>query len=391
LALKVKLFANRQGYNCWLQVTVAGQLLRHILSFYTVNQVAMVSNISTIFLTVLTILGFSMGASANKPNKCAQALMRLETPLSKIEVLLYTEKDANLLVAKILKENLRFHLLNLEAQARFYMTSDESNMSKVLKIIKEFEDAIGRYSYSVEVLSVIKEISADKKLIQTFELIEQQERKKIIAFLKVEGWLAADHKIFKKLRKYLQRSRLPNDKNERDYLANEISKYIYKVHKKVKNNEYDAEEIETGVHELRRHLRWISLYLKASESYVALNHDIKPIEKYAPLYDKLKDSPYVQFVANTYENPIIVPTTLLMAVVDYIAQLNEVKDVGLFWQTIEEVVREKRVSVDLKQLKKRLDARTKEADSVAVTNRILNEMRETKLLKIFAEYIENQI
>jgi len=352
--------------------------------------------VNTFVLFILLLSGAS--AQANTDGKeCARLLSRFETPLNKLESLLQSETSPALLVDKIMAVNGRTFLFDLEAEARIYMNADKKKMKAVLKTFKKLEDALGQYDFWLELEKKLIKVAADARILQKQTAKTLTEKNKLIRFLKANDWInssarpAAQKLHFVGLRAKIYKADLPNANKDRQYVLAVLQDYIKSLHKAVKDGEYDPNEVESGIHELRRDLRWISIYIKNNEDMVLLDKTSVPIEQYRPLIKSMKDNPYVQLKKPTHENPIVVPFSLFAALVDIIGRLGQVKDFGLFWGTIEHEIADWRLRVDKNQLKEKLQAEYAGLEPAATAAAILEELRETKLLKEFAGFLKDQI
>jgi len=146
-------------------------------------------------------------------------------------------------------------------------TTDDSFSSKLHKIFKKLEDELGKIDYYI---SLERELSANQNISEN-----------AIGYFrkKLEKNLEKFNKKLKKKNFYEKELKQLETLDKTDY--NDKAFWIL-VHEQIKTEIMQAEEffnkheegfteMETQVHELRRKLRWISIYAQALQGRIVLN------------------------------------------------------------------------------------------------------------------------
>lgn len=225
------------------------------------------------------------------------------------------------------KNNFRTPLFMLEALTRVYQKiADKKIFEKLNKHFKSGEDLIGEidfFYYYAEILEDEK-VKADltKKAVD-----KEEEYNKLLA---KKDWL--NGKRIKKIREKI--SDIPNlDIEEetakiKDFYKNEIAEIISFS----KTSDFKFEDIEDDVHEIRRDLRWLSIYPQAFLGLFkyADNQEKQPeyIQKY--LTDNIVNSPYNVFPTTlNFNDHILINKDYFFALSWVIDAIGDLKDEGL--------------------------------------------------------------
>ncbi len=255
-----------------------------------------------------------------------------ELQLTKIAVLLKEATRQNNPAMWLFLNDLRTPMFMLEALARIYMkVYDSKDLKKCKEQFKAIEDALGAIDHYA---AFAKELAKDTKIPATvIDYLKEQTDKKVIelnAILKDENWLNE-----KKLDKISDTINNTNWKEEEKEISG-ISKFYLKAIKKVEEfvNEtgYEFDNVEEDVHELRRKLRWLSIYPQALQGvFQYKKSNTKPtanLEKY--LTEEIIESPYNIIPATIpIQSPLHISKNYFLALSWTIAELGKSKDEGL--------------------------------------------------------------
>ncbi len=170
---------------------------------------------------------------------------------------------------------------------------------------------------------------------------------------KVEGWLEANDWIphahlppegdvalrAHQLGALLADLEWPGRKKERKRLVAFLPERLRKMHAGAL--ELDMNDLEGGLHELRRNVRWFSIYAAALEGALCLDARAAPPPKWDRyLLPEIVNSPFAALPAPDPEtDPIVIPTPLFHALSWLIADLGAVKDRAQWSETIESGLR----------------------------------------------------
>lgn len=244
------------------------------------------------------------------------------------------------------KNNARTPLFMLEALCRIYSAvNGKKPFNKINMHVKAFEDAIGQidlYDYFANEFKENAEIDVHAR--EYFYNKTQEQVDSLNAYLVKEGWLGPAALRVKKIREKLSKIAWPNDKKEikaiHDFYETAIEE-INTFYQKYKNGFTDLEE---QVHELRRMLRWLSIYAHALRGAVQLI-DTGNKNEQAGIYitDAVEKSPYNKLPEvgdNRYV--LLMDKTTFFIISGLIDKLGTLKDDGLRILLLAEAIQQSR-------------------------------------------------
>ncbi len=99
---------------------------------------------------------------------------------------------------------------------------------------------------------------------------------------------------------------------------------------KIESTPYDMNELEDGIHELRRHLRWFPIYAESLNGLFQLDDTHNPVKAYEPLLQEgIATSKYVNLPAGDREkDPINISKSLYCGLMQLTLDLGALKDAG---------------------------------------------------------------
>ncbi len=244
------------------------------------------------------------------------------------------------------KNNARTPLFMLEALCRIYAVVNEKKpFTKINTRLKILEDAIGQidlYDYFANEFSQQPEIDAHAK--EYFYKKTEQHVDSLNAYLVKEGWVGPKPVRIKKIREKLKETKWLNDKKEIKAIYDfyEIAiEDINSFYEKYKNGFTDLEE---QVHELRRMLRWLSIYAHALRGIVQLidtGYGIDNSSGY--ITDAVEKSPYNKLPeAGNNRYVLLLDKTIFLNMSGLIDQLGTQKDNGLRILLLAEAIQQSR-------------------------------------------------
>lgn len=240
----------------------------------------------------------------------------------------------------------------LEGLYRVYVGCDGGRFDKGLSQVKRLEDTLGRVDYCRAMHAAAVEarlpVDAIAWLAQRVKGAEKALGKRI-----AKRWRPdADGRIrgVAKLVERLEAAPLDDEAADRTYLALTIADEMDRVGRR----QYDLDELEAGVHEFRRDIRWFPIYFTALDGFAALDDTLNPIEAYESLLkDPAAESPYARLAASPDEpDPVRLSRSLYVANTKWIAELGDLKDRG---QTIEGLAHALRESGTVRKRSKATD------------------------------------
>ncbi|MBS1175299.1 MAG: hypothetical protein H6R05_1430 [Burkholderiaceae bacterium] len=239
----------------------------------------------------------------------------------------------------LLTHDARTPLFYLQGMTRVLM--HEHNPKKMRRLnewFKKMEDALGAMDYYTNIL---KDFKSNRKIPQTIkhDLIEKLKSATAnLNTLLVElGWLGENANRVQKVHQYNQEMDWLGQKNVLLALKNRYQSDIRSIARHMKR---PIEEIERDVHELRRDVRWLSIYPQAFKGFVnmqTVESIPESLLKYAT--PETIDSPYNQLAHVANINKVLYLNTHAYYAMSWlIAQLGVLKDSGLRLLTLAELL-----------------------------------------------------
>ena len=242
------------------------------------------------------------------------------------------------------KHDARTPLFMLEGLAKMY--SAFHNKKKFLKIKAHFkllEDTLGTIDYYD---NICKDIRGNKKIpaaIVTY--LQAQTREKIQSLneqLMAEGWLTKENNRIQKIRNKLAGANWLKEENEVIAINEFYGEAIYEITEFVQSAAFIFKNIESDVHELRRKLRWLSIYPQALRGCIQLNTGSSipnSLKKYLTkeithsFFNKMPD-------AGDATTLLLLEKNYFYALSWMIAELGKIKDNGLHVIAIKEALQQ---------------------------------------------------
>ncbi|MBK7963919.1 MAG: hypothetical protein IPK10_00430 [Bacteroidetes bacterium] len=231
------------------------------------------------------------------------------------------------------KQNARNNFFDLEAAFRiFRKTHSEEVAAPLLEIYKSAEDALGKFDFVKESGSeILKTGNLSEEIKKTVLLQEKKAQIELKQFLLREKWLpdatekATDHLDRMKNILEVDSSDFRNDFIK--FLKNSTSK----IDAEYRKGELDPHLIEEGIHEIRRKLRWISIYAKIAGGFIQTQSFKKVSQEYDKyLTPEVISSPFTKLPKCPKEvEPIFIKHENFLALSWMIQALGDLKDKGL--------------------------------------------------------------
>jgi hypothetical protein len=218
----------------------------------------------------------------------------------------------------------------LEGLARLYAQAHNKKLfTKIKDKAKELEDALGWldfYYHYYQVFSKNRKLSAEVKAYFTKKLEQSQET--CLKLLKKEEWLNGDR--IKKIRKQLKYADWKEEAVEVELFSGIYRSEANEILQFLRDHEFHFADMEHDVHELRRKLRWLSIYPQALQGVVKLIHKSKDKNALVQYHtEAILTSPYNQFQpSKKLAAHLKLGKPQFFALSWLIAELGELKDKG---------------------------------------------------------------
>lgn len=268
---------------------------------------------------------------------------RFDYFLNQLEKLLVQANKQKNPALWLYQNNARTPLFMLEGLAKLY--SGIHNKKKFEKIKADFkllEDALGAIDYYD---SFAKEFTVNKKIPKTVTTYMQaQSREKIQSLneiLKEKKWLDEDNSRIKRINKKLGKAEWQSEKEDVKSIQAYYITAINKILEFINEKDFLFTNVEDDVHELRRKLRWLSIYPQALRGCIQLSNSKTVTPKFLSKYltKEITGSKYnVMPDAGVQQYFLLLDKNRFYALSWMIDELGNLKDNGLRAEVIKEAL-----------------------------------------------------
>lgn len=237
------------------------------------------------------------------------------------------QNDLDGLVEHLMKVDLRRQVFLLEGIGKVYERRyDEAGEAG--EAAKELEDELGDLSAARTNLAYAQQVKAPADVIAHLTKEEGDAKKELKKILS-KSWLPDDKgriPALKELTENWGEAKWDDYAADKKYLRKELVRRLVKL----SDTSFDMSQLETGIHELRRQLRWFPIYTEATNGMIQLDETKNPVKHYKPMLQvKLAKSKYVDLPDDSREvDAIRISKSLYTAVMQLTLDLGGVKDAG---------------------------------------------------------------
>ncbi len=274
-----------------------------------------------------------------------KGLSRFEYYLNQLQDLLTKAAKQKNPALWLYQNNARTPLFMLEGLAKLYSgLHNKKKFSKIKEHFKLLEDALGAIDYYD---AFAKQFSINKNIPSTVtSYLQAQTREKIQRLnelLTEEKWLGSEDSRITKIRKKLKKADWLKPAAETDGIEKFYGKAIYEITEFTQQRKFHFENVEADVHELRRKLRWLSIYPQALQGCIQVSSNKKAVAKTLTKYltKEIINSPF-NILPNAGSNThfLLLNKNYFLALSWMIAALGRLKDSGLGVIAIKEALQQ---------------------------------------------------
>ena len=251
------------------------------------------------------------------------------------------------------QKNPALWLFNHDARTPFFMLEglaklysgihNPKRFDKLKEQFKLMEDGLGQVDYYQSLSRSFahkKQIPKENKLYIKHRLTQSTEQ--LDALLIEKGWLSDNHKRIKRISKRLKKADWLNPREEVKAFSEFYKSSIRNIYEFVDETQGHFDNVEEDVHELRRKLRWLSIYpqaLQGTVQYADNSETSAHLNKY--LTKEIVNSPFNKLpesAGNTYS--LNLNKNYFLSLSWMIAELGRYKDEGLLITGLCEAMKE---------------------------------------------------
>lgn len=240
------------------------------------------------------------------------------------------------------RQNIRTPIFMLEGLAKLYSgLHNRKKFGKLKEHFKTLEDLLGAIDYYD---AFAKEFTANKKIpaaITGYMQAQMREKVQNLNEILVEkSWLQDSNRRMIKIRNLLSEVDWKNDKSEMEAIKTFYGTSIYSIVEFANAKKFQFSNVEADVHELRRKLRWLSIYAQAMRGCIQLAAGTsvpKHLKKY--LTPEITGSPFnIMPDAGDNRRFLVLEKNHFYSLSWLIAELGKLKDNGLKLVAIKEAL-----------------------------------------------------
>ncbi|UAY51364.1 hypothetical protein [Ferruginibacter albus] len=264
--------------------------------------------------------------------------------LSKLEVLLNKATSQKNPALWLYRNNARTPLFMLEALSRAYAAMyPEFKFSKLDARFKVLEDALGAIDYYD---AFAKEFAINKAIpapvLTYLQAMTREKTQNFNEILKEKSWITDKDPKIEKIRSKMSEIKWRKEAADIKAIKEYYDLSIKEIIKFTRRSDFHFENVEADVHELRRKLRWLSIYPQAFCGSIQLSKVPKVpahLKKY--LTKEIVSSPFNKLPdAGDKKHFLILEQNHFYALSWMIAELGKLKDEGLRVIVIKEALQQ---------------------------------------------------
>jgi hypothetical protein len=281
---------------------------------------------------------------------------RFEYFLNQLQAVLTTASKQKNPALWLYRNNARTPLFMLEGLAKMYAEfHNKKKFGKMKEHFKLLEDTLGAIDYYD---MVAKDLSANKKIPATvLNYLQAQSREKIQSLneaLTENDWLLPAGNRISKIQKKLKEVDWLEEAAEINLMNEFYGESIYTIVEFAESKNYQFGNMEADVHELRRKLRWLSIYPQALRGAIQLSKN-KTTPKHLAKYctKEITTSPFNKMPeAGLAKYTLVMEQNYFYALSWMIQELGNLKDSGLHIIAIKEALQQTSTIADEVAFKK---------------------------------------
>ncbi len=279
-----------------------------------------------------------------KNNEMTKGLGRFEFYLIQLDDLLLKAAQSKNPALFLYQNDGRTIIFMLEGLAKLYAgMHNEKQFLKIKERVKLLEDLLGGIDHYD---NFAKDFLKDAKIPATVTKFCEKKRDEKLAELNAallkRKWINHDPLRTKKIRKRLARMDWQTSEKEIELIKEFYLKSIIGINNFYKEAGPAFTNLEEQVHEIRRKLRWLSIYPRALQGAIQLKDNKtkdKAVAKY--LIPEIINSPFNKMPAKGTNNPILfLEKNYFLALSNILSTLGTLKDSGLRIHALADAIKE---------------------------------------------------
>lgn len=294
---------------------------------------------------------------------------------------------------EFIDSNMRQHVFRLEALLRLYVPRRGSSFEAWKNEVRDLGTRTGDCMRARDAARFARDAQAPPRAIEYLLGVERDCVKEYARFLTGQGWVAADGKgpsRFDTMLDQLRAVKWESPGDDRAYLLGRLRKDLGDLDRA----EFDMNDFDRGLHELRRKLRGFLLSTLAFNGMIQFEDESEPDPRFKDLLtqpvarDKYAQLPPPEDGMASCR----VPRSLYLGVVQYVAELGRIKDAGESQALFAEALLRTGLSGTADEAGRRARElvlnRSKIPDVAGAATRLYADIRDSQLIKKLDQALE---
>lgn len=235
-------------------------------------------------------------------------------------------------------QNARNNFFDLEATFRiFRKTHGKDQAESLMETYKEAEDALGKYDFENTTTQLfLKNSELPVSIKESILLSEKKAYIELKQFLHKNKWLPDATNSITEQKNKMEEILSVSYADFRDDFIDFLSKTARKTTEQYQKGELDPHLLEEGIHEIRRKIRWLSIYIKISGGIIQTKKNDKQSSEYKKyLREDILASPFMKIPpSHNSIKPLLIQFENFAALSWMIQELGQLKDQGLTYERI---------------------------------------------------------
>lgn len=285
---------------------------------------------------------------------------RFDIPSSKIQAMLERADSTKTAADILIQENARVPVFQLEAVFRIYREKLSKKVGEAYNGVKAFEDKLGFAADGIAFLETAQTLKAPDAVLTDLSKKAKQQHKDLQDVLEKEKFVPKS-KFLKDLKDDLKKMDWEGNAKEDAFYLKELSKHMNTI----AETKFDMTQLESGIHSLRRDMRWIQLYSVASQGLVTLDKGSCKYPAYAATVVPTGALKYMPPETKDVPNGGVCKITwcLFAGAVEFVDNMGKVKELGQTIETLAVSYRDSGVAASREDAKKLAEALVKKSAS----------------------------
>jgi len=270
--------------------------------------------------------------------------VRFDHYLNQLQALISTAATQKNPALWLYRNDTRTPLFMLEALAKLYAElHNKKSFTKIKEHFKLLEDTLGAIDYYDSMAKYLASLKGIPSVVLSYLQAQSREKIQSLNELLVEHeWLNTGDNRIVKIRNKLNKADWQKESDEIKAIEEFYGQAIYEISEFIQAKAFHFSNLETDVHELRRKLRWLSIYPQALRGSIQLGtNKSKPSHLKKYLIKEITTSSFNKMPeAGSARYVLLLEQNYFYALSWMIAELGRLKDSGLHVISVKEALQQ---------------------------------------------------